>query len=106
MRGRQPLGPGPCGFDRAGRQIQHAKSSGPFEMSRQEARPEKRKAFPSHQCPGLPGSPCTASLLSAAWRHILMEVKGVPCPSPRAAGVGQVDKHTINQQSLGKSGPA
>lgn len=38
VRGRQPLGTELCGFDRAGRQTQHAKSSGPFEMSRQEAR--------------------------------------------------------------------
>lgn len=41
------LGTELCGRDRAGRQTQHAKCSGPFKMSRQEARlGEKQRHSP------------------------------------------------------------
>lgn len=102
LRGRQPLGTALCGFDRAGRQIQHAKSSGPFEMSRQEARLGEKQGhsplasarrllgrlLPLLQEPrgSVPGG------LIASSGSILMEVNPVPCPGASAARVCQVEQ--------------
>lgn len=86
VRGRQPLGTELCGFDRAGRQTQHAKSSGPFEMSRQEARLREKQGYSPHsgtqRLPGtllpLPQEPKGWVLwgLGASSGHVPMEVRG------------------------------
>lgn len=91
MRGRQPLGTELCGFDRTGRQTQHAKSSGPFEMSRQEASLREKQGHSPHAgAEGLPSrllslfqEPRVSVLggLSASSEHILMKGKGVPAPA-------------------------
>lgn len=100
VRGRQPLGTELRGFDRAGRHTQHTKSSGPFEMSRQEARLREKQGYSPHAgAQRLPGrllplfqEPRGRVLgrLSASSGHIFTEGKGVPCPRPSAAGVCQV----------------
>lgn len=100
MRGRQPLGTELRGFDRAGRHTQHAKSSGPFEMSRQEARLREKQGYSPHTgAQKLPGrllpllqEPRGWVLqdLGASSGHIFMEGRHVPCPSPSAAGVCHV----------------
>lgn len=88
MRGRQPLGTELCGLDRAGRQTQHAKSSGPFEMSRQEARLREKQGHSPHTRAAKQAA-VTASEAQrisplgseCQLRHILIEVKGMLAPA-------------------------
>lgn len=85
VRGRQPLGTELRGFDRPGRQTQHAKSSGPFEMSRQEARLREKQGHSPHTgAQRLPSrllslfqEPRRSVLWGTSSEHILMKVESV-----------------------------
>lgn len=116
MRGRQPLGTELRGFDLAGKQTQHAKSSGPFEMSRQEARLREKQGHSPHagaqRLPGRllpllqePGGSVPWGL-SASSGHILREAKGVPAPAQVQQGCGRWSRHTASGWCADESGPA
>lgn len=130
MRGRPPADTALCGFDRTGRQTQRAKSSGPFEMSRQEAGQRKARTLPSHwslEAARLVVVPASGAQRirppgpGCQLRAPPHESKGWARPSPSAAGVcraeqtsrptgstpGTVAQHDLEVKAgtVGASGP-